>query len=149
MVEGPRRGFIILPVSLINWTNYLLLYMHCENPPPSDEVLQKKKKKRNRNGIQTTMMPPLLLPLKLVFRKSSIIIFLGYLDFTLTSIFLHMSHTRVVAYHLSASKVEDPGCLPLDGDDWIKPSVVYSQYWVLALIACNKLFVYVELSSSI
>lgn len=45
MVEGPRRGFIILPVSLINWTNYLLLYMHCENPPPSDEVLQKKKKK--------------------------------------------------------------------------------------------------------
>ncbi|XBJ26705.1 hypothetical protein VPH35_004071 [Triticum aestivum] len=45
-------------------------------------------------------------------------------------IFLRLSHTRVMAYHLSSSKVEDLGCLPLDGDDWIKSSVVYTPCWM-------------------
>ncbi|KAE8818041.1 hypothetical protein D1007_04413 [Hordeum vulgare] len=52
-------------------------------------------------------------------------------------IFLRTSHMRAMAYHLSSSKVEDLGCLPLAGDDSIKASFVYTPCWMENCLIAN------------
>jgi hypothetical protein len=45
-------------------------------------------------------------------------------------VFLHTWSTRVMAYHLSSSNLEDLGCLPVDGDDEIWSSCAYTPCWM-------------------
>lgn len=52
-------------------------------------------------------------------------------------IFLRTTHMRAMAYHLSSSKVEDLGCLPLAGDDSIKASFVYTPCWMENCLIAN------------
>lgn len=53
-------------------------------------------------------------------------------------IFLHTSSTRVMAYHLNSSKLEDLGCLPLDDGDEIRLSCAYTPCWMESCLTTNS-----------
>ncbi|CAM0954584.1 unnamed protein product [Alopecurus aequalis] len=53
-------------------------------------------------------------------------------------VFLHTWSTRVMAYHLNSSMLEDLGCLPLDGDDEIWSSWAYTPCWMENCVSANN-----------
>ncbi|XBJ19334.1 hypothetical protein VPH35_010320 [Triticum aestivum] len=90
----------------------------------NDETLDREKPEWDSDNDDATTAPATEASDREKFHKyiSRIFGFHPYKEI----IFLHMSLTRVVAYHLKNSKVEDLGSLPVDGDDWIKSSCVYT-----------------------
>ncbi|VAH21192.1 unnamed protein product [Triticum turgidum subsp. durum] len=102
----------------------------------NDETLDREKLEWDSDNDDATTAPATEVSVQKKFHKciSRILGFHPYKEI----IFLHISDTRVVAYHLKNSKVEDLGCLPVDGDDWIKSSCVYTPCWIESCLRANS-----------
>ncbi|XBJ11640.1 hypothetical protein VPH35_016304 [Triticum aestivum] len=102
----------------------------------NDETLDREKPEWDSDNDDATTTPATEVSVQKKFHKyiSTILGFHPYKEI----IFLHISETRVVAYHLKNSKVEDLGCLPVDGDDWIQSSCVYTPCWIESCLRANS-----------
>ena len=52
-------------------------------------------------------------------------------------VFLHTWSRRVMAYHLNSYKLEDLCCLPLDEDDKMRSSCVYTPCWMESCLSSS------------
>ncbi|VAH09307.1 unnamed protein product [Triticum turgidum subsp. durum] len=102
----------------------------------NDETLDREKLEWDSDNDDATTASATEVSVQKKFHKyiSRILGFHPYKEI----IFLHISDTRVVAYHLKNSKVEDLGCLPVDGDDWIQSSCVYTPCWIESCLRANN-----------